>query len=182
MAVVSLPRAFVFRIAPDDPHPFPWMRVKLSCALGGALFPDPQWQRLSGMWDSFYPTDWLREPRLSLLSALQETMPEMIHRLIHHRPAALRGLTVPQALAVPNRMPGRLRALWSEWCAQPAQMRAAKPSLAFAVIGQARADETISARKESHCLGHLLTLWALRDAMGRARPQATFLPQARNNI
>jgi len=40
IAVVSLPRAFVFRVAMDDPHPFPWVRVKLSCALGHALFPD----------------------------------------------------------------------------------------------------------------------------------------------
>ena len=55
IAVVSLPRAFVFRVTMDDPHPFPWMRVKLSCALGQALFPDPQWERLSRLWDSFYP-------------------------------------------------------------------------------------------------------------------------------
>ena len=30
MAVVSLPRAFVFRLNMDDPHPMPWIRVKLS--------------------------------------------------------------------------------------------------------------------------------------------------------
>ena len=28
MAVVSLPRVFVFRISLDDPHPFPWIRVQ----------------------------------------------------------------------------------------------------------------------------------------------------------
>jgi hypothetical protein len=37
MAVVSLPRAFVFRIALDDPHPVPWLRVKLSCAMGAIV-------------------------------------------------------------------------------------------------------------------------------------------------
>ena len=63
MAVVSLPRAFVFRVNVDDPHPFPWARVKLSCALGRALFRDPQWGRLSRLWDSFYPTAGLDDAR-----------------------------------------------------------------------------------------------------------------------
>src|SRR5262249_54984752 len=46
MGVVTLPRAFVFRTAADDPHPMPWVRVQLSCALGNALYPDPQWARI----------------------------------------------------------------------------------------------------------------------------------------
>src|SRR5262249_43669937 len=37
IGVVSLPRAFVFRINMDDPHPFPWIRVRLSTAMGRAL-------------------------------------------------------------------------------------------------------------------------------------------------
>jgi len=41
MGVVSLPRAFVFRLTIDDPHPAPWIRVKLSCAMGQALYPHP---------------------------------------------------------------------------------------------------------------------------------------------
>jgi hypothetical protein len=32
MSLVSLPRSFVFRSNQDDPHPTPWLRVKLSCA------------------------------------------------------------------------------------------------------------------------------------------------------
>ena len=36
MAVVSLPRPFVFRLDMEDPHPFPWIRVKLSIAMGHA--------------------------------------------------------------------------------------------------------------------------------------------------
>src|SRR5262245_23739704 len=47
MAVVSLPRAFVFRMNANDPHPMPWIRVKLSAAIGEALYPHPQWRRLS---------------------------------------------------------------------------------------------------------------------------------------
>ena len=43
LAVVSLPRAFVFRAEWEDPHPIPWVRVRLSAALGQALYPHPQW-------------------------------------------------------------------------------------------------------------------------------------------
>jgi hypothetical protein len=39
MSVVSLPRAFVFRVNADDPHPSPWIRVKLSVALGRPFYP-----------------------------------------------------------------------------------------------------------------------------------------------
>ena len=55
MAVVSLPRAFVFRLNAKDPHPLPWIRVKLSAAMGEALYPHPQWQQLSETWEGFYP-------------------------------------------------------------------------------------------------------------------------------
>lgn len=56
MGVVSLPRPFVFRVNLDDPHPIPWIRGKLSCAMGNALYPHPQWGRLAALWESFYPT------------------------------------------------------------------------------------------------------------------------------
>ena len=55
IGVVSLPRPFVFRLNVDDPHPMPWIRVKLSAAIGEALYPHPQWRRLSALWESFYP-------------------------------------------------------------------------------------------------------------------------------
>src|SRR5262245_20974893 len=55
MSVVTLPQYFVFRLNLDDPHPVPWIRVRLSCALGRALFPHPQWDRLENIWLSCYP-------------------------------------------------------------------------------------------------------------------------------
>ncbi|HEY0130124.1 MAG TPA: hypothetical protein VGB57_01880, partial [Allosphingosinicella sp.] len=50
--VVSLPRAFVFRLNVDDPHPMPWLRVKLSASIGEALYPHPQWRRIAALWES----------------------------------------------------------------------------------------------------------------------------------
>ena len=177
MAVVSLPRAFVFRINVDDPHPFPWARVKLSCALGGALFPDAQWERLSRLWDSFYPVAGLDVARRDLISALERTMPDFIQLLLQHEPASLRGNNLPSVLQTEARTPQRLRKLWQAWCAEPLRMRAAKPTLAFAVIGQARADEVISPKNESRFLGEMLTRWALADAMGRASTSSISIAQ-----
>ena len=37
MNMVSLPHAFVFRLSGQDPHPMPWIRVKLGCAMGRVL-------------------------------------------------------------------------------------------------------------------------------------------------
>src|SRR5262249_55850252 len=57
IGVVSLPRAFVFRVDLNDPHPTPWLRVKLSAAIGQALYPHPQWPRLAALWEELYPRD-----------------------------------------------------------------------------------------------------------------------------
>jgi hypothetical protein len=54
IGVVSLPRWFMFRINFDDPHPFPWIKAKLSCVIGDALYPHPQGRRVASVWESFY--------------------------------------------------------------------------------------------------------------------------------
>lgn len=167
MGVVSLPRAFVFRLNLDDPHPFPWIRVILSCAMGAALFRDSQWQRLANLWELFYPPGSLDRQRRELIHALRETMPEFISMLMTHRPSALKGHTLPDVLSVQERNPSRLRQVWSMWRTDPDQSRSARPVLGFAVVGQARADGAVSARQESHLLGELLKCWAVKDAIGR---------------
>ena len=169
IAVVSLPRGFVFRMTMDDPHPFPWVRVKLSCAIGDALFPDPQWGKLSHLWNSFYPTAGLDRARHDLLASLQRTSREFVDLLVHHPYAALLGRSLPQVLTVNERTPERLRATWQEWQIEPFRMHAAKPMLVFAVIGQARADGSISPQRESRLLGEMLTRWAVDDATGKGR-------------
>jgi hypothetical protein len=44
-------------------------------------------------------------------------------------------------------------------------MRRAEPSLVFAVVGQARADGTITPDEESRLLSNMLTYWALRGTL-----------------
>jgi hypothetical protein len=165
IGVVSLPRAFVFRINLDDPHPFPWIRVKLSCALGRALYPHPQWDRLAEIWEAFYPTEGLDDARRELIQMLEATLPAFTSLLAQHRPRALRGHSLAEALAVQDRAPARLTALCRAWKQSPRTLRQAPPTLAFAVIGQARMDGQISPETESRLVADLLTWWALRGTL-----------------
>ncbi|MBI3153541.1 MAG: hypothetical protein HYZ21_15515 [Chloroflexi bacterium] len=165
MGVVSLPRAFVFRINMDDPHPLPWMRVKLSCAIGHALYPHPQWNRLAELWESFYPRVGLDEKRENLIAILEATMPSFVSLLANHRPKALRGSSLIEALSVEERQPARLSAYYQSWRTVPARMRTAPPCLVFAVIGQTKADGKISPEEESNILSNLLTHWAVQRTL-----------------
>jgi hypothetical protein len=174
MAVVSLPRAFVFRVSADDPHPIPWIRVKLSCAIGKALYPHGQWDRMAQLWESYYPTDGLEETTRALLATLEASIPSFVTLLIHHRPKLLRGASLREVMAVEERQPARLSAYFKTWRHSPRRMRAAPPSLVFAVIGQARAEGLLSPESESRMLAYLLTYWALRSSLdtsaGHAQP------------
>jgi hypothetical protein len=165
IGVVSLPRVFVFRLNIDDPHPVPWLRVKLSCAMGEALYPHPQWRRLASQWESFYPLRDLDPGRLGLFAQLQDSMPAFVSLLINHRPKALRGRSLGEVLGVAERQPTRLQSLYHQWLRSPAQMYGAPPSLTFAVVGQARADGTISPEQESDLIARLLTHWAKRSTL-----------------
>lgn len=162
MAVVSLPRAFVFRMNMNDPHPMPWIRVKLSAAIGEALYPHPQWRRLSDAWERFYPRHDVTPQTQAVLDALENSMPAFVALLINHRPRSLRGRSLAEALDAAQLQPARLSALHRDWHANPSDMYRASPSLVFAVIGQARSDSKISPEDESRLLCKLLTFWALR--------------------
>lgn len=168
IGVVSLPRAFVFRVSLDDPHPIPWIRVKLSCAMGRALYPHPQWDRLAQLWEAFYPAIGLPAKTQQLLATLETSMPGFVTLLVHHRPKTLKGTSLIEATSVEERQPARLIAYYRNWRTSPLRMRAAPPSLVFAVLGQARADGMISPEEESRSVANLLNYWALRSTLDRS--------------
>ncbi len=165
IGVVSLPRAFVFRLNADDPHPFAWIRVKLSCAFGDALYPNPQWRQLANVWESFYPARGLRPELTDAVAGLESTMPELVRTVLGHRPLALRGQALGEVVRMPGRTPGRLLAHYRRWAANPERLRVAPPTLAFAVLGQARASGLLTPEKENRLLGNLITYWALRSTL-----------------
>lgn len=165
IGVVSLPRPFVFRLNMDDPHPMPWLRVMLSCAMGQALYPHQQWQRLASMWESFYPLASLDEERQQMIGRLQAGIPAFVELLLNHRPPSLRGKPLQAVMAVEQRQPAQLNKLYQTWQQSPAQMYRAAPCLAFAVLGQAKADGKLSPEAESELLVKLLNYWAMRSTL-----------------
>lgn len=165
MAVVSLPRAFVIRYGGDDPHPIPWTRVKLSCAMGRALYPHEQWDKAAALWESFYPIGDLDDERRELFAKLEASMPEFVDLLVNHRPPKLRGATLAEAMPLRERTPERLRGYYELWRNSPRRMREAPPALVFAVIGQVRIEGKISPEQESKMLAYLLTYWAMRSTL-----------------
>ena len=165
IGVVSLPRVFVFRLNLDDPHPVPWLRVRLSCAMGRALYPHPQWTRIEQLWLSYYPPQGLPPAQQQLLRQLEASMAALVGLLVQHRPPALQGSSLAEVMAVHTRQPALLAQLFRRWSAAPRQMYQAAPTLVFAVLGQARASGGLSPEDESELLGRLLTHWALRATL-----------------
>jgi hypothetical protein len=165
MSVVSLPRPFVFRLNLDDPHPVPWIRVKLSCAIGDSLYPHPQWRKTAEVWESYYSLLELDDERRQLLARLEASFPKFVALLVGHRPQSLRGRSLSEAIGMNERSPARLASLFVAWNKAPREMYRARPSLAFAVLGQAKADGELSPEDESELLGKLLTYWAMRGTL-----------------
>jgi hypothetical protein len=168
IGTVSLPRAFVLRVNDDDPHPAPWIRVKLSASIGDALFPQPIWSQLTNMWDMCYPLEDMGDERTRSLRLLERTLPQMVRLLVEHRPVSLHGSSIPEALDIGERQPARLRMFLSRWRERPRDMYLARPVLCFAVIGQGRADGRINPEEESAIIGKLLTYWAVRSTLQAA--------------
>lgn len=161
MGVVSLPAYFVFRLPDGDPHPFPWIRVKISIAFGRALYPDPQWDRLEHIWERFYPPDKQSEPQRAVIRALQEALPDFVQTVVHHRPDRLRGQALGEVFPLAERRPDHLRRLWQQWQQEPKAIYRARPGLVFAVVGQARADHTVTPAGENKTLTGMLFQWAI---------------------
>jgi hypothetical protein len=185
MGVVSLPRPFVFRLNPDDPHPAPWIRVKLSAALGRAFHPQPAWDRLEELWESYYPIKGLDQSRHKTFAVLEQSIPALVRLLVNHRPPALRGASVIEALDLDELRPARLQGLLHHWRSVPRDMYRMRPIVAFAAIGQGRADGRISPEEESAVISKLLSYWALQStlqAADRIAARAEPVPDAMNNL
>ena len=170
MAVVSLPRPFVFRIAAGDPHPMPWVRVMLSAAVGRRLYPDPQWNRIEQIWNSFYPILNLPPRTDAALRGLLDTREEFVNLMLNHRPPRLGGRSLAGAMPLAERTPARLRSLYKSWLREPERIRDAAPTLAFAAVSQAGVDGLLSASKEGETIARLLDHWAVSRALPPTSP------------
>jgi hypothetical protein len=165
---VSLPRSFVFRPSDDDPHPMPWVRVLLSCAVGDRLYPHPQWRRLAAMWRRLYPLADLRPELQAMIADLQATIPELASLLVEHRPERLRGRSIGEVLSNPELHPPALLRRFDRWRARPSRMKDERPTVVFAVLGQARASGRLSPERESRLLRRLIASWAVESSLATA--------------
>ena len=161
ISVVSLPRYFVFRAVDDDPHPFPWIRVKISIAFGKLLYPDDQWQRLERLWETFYPTTALAPATLQLLQQFEPVLPRFAQLMKTHRPPKLNGKQLHEIFPLHERQPQQLRAHYQQWKKDMNLLAKQRPSLVFAAVGQARADNVITPFTENRLLTKMLRHWAL---------------------
>ena len=175
MGVVTLPRAFVFRLTADGPHPPPWIRVLLSCEMGRQLFPDPQWDRLEASWRAYYPLQQAGKVERRTFAAIAQHMPAFVRVLLKHRPARLNKHRLVTLFPVKKRQPRQLRALWPRWNGNVEAMIDHDPALVFGVVGQAKADRRINAAQEGRLLNRLLNYWALRSTL---HPRLTALPSS----
>jgi hypothetical protein len=129
-------------------------------------------------WQSFYPPEDVAPEMRSTIAALEHTMPAFVRLLTTHRPPALRGASLAEVMPLEERTPARLLRLYDRWRTDPEEMRRAAPSLAFAVLGQARASARITPEQETELLGRLIIHWAVRSALDTAALSATATAQA----
>jgi hypothetical protein len=128
------------------------------------------------LWQSLYPLEMAPDRARLVLARLEGHLDEFVATLLQHRPAALRGDNLAQALATPALRPSALNDRFASWQEQPQAMYSVAPCLACAVLGQARADARIDPETESRWMARLLTRWAL-DNLLAAHPRSA-LPQS----
>lgn len=160
MGVVSLPYYFQFRIDGDDPHPAPFLRVMLSCAMGNELYPHPQWKQTEETWESFYPVSRLEPAKQELIKKIRSKTKSFARIIAEFKTEALKGKKLREIFPTSERQPDRLRSYFSAWEQNSGLINSASPSLVFAVIGQAKADGKISSKAESELLTNHLKRWA----------------------
>jgi hypothetical protein len=170
IGVVSLPRALVFRVELTDPHPFPWIRVMLSSALGAALYPHPQWAQIAAMWAAMYPSTHLPRTTGLIVQSLQSRLQEFADLVLALRLPALAGESLGQCLRKLDRSPDRLHAVWDRLRTAPSRWHKLPPTLALAAISQARVDGRLSSQGESRLLMRLLTEWAVQSSLDALNP------------
>lgn len=177
LAVVSLPRFFVFRPSGGDPHPIPYVRVLLSCAVGAALYPHPQWGQMAATWKALYPVTGLPPARQQEFASIEAEIPAFVRVLLGHRSPALRGRSLRESFPLQQRQPARLLELHRAWGGDLGVMARQPPSLVFAVIGQARAAGRVTPEAESALVGSLLRAWALRSTLATSERLSLPPPQ-----
>ncbi|WP_433612661.1 hypothetical protein [Prescottella agglutinans] len=165
LAVVSLPSFFVFRPSGNDPHPMPYLRVLVSTSIGQALYPHPQWAAMRNTWKSLYPIAAVPQEIRAAVERCEATIGPFVELLLNHRSDSLGDRALGEIWPTSHRQPAQLLLLHKQWNGDFGVMARQRPSLVFAVIGQAKASGLLSAERESALLQDLLSAWAVRSSL-----------------
>jgi hypothetical protein len=165
MTVVSLPRSMVLHHNVSGVHPTPWLRVKLSCAMGDELYPHSQWEEIARVWEELYPLSGISPQLKRQFRILDDMVPEVAGVIAEHQSPGLNGESLREIMPVDERQPIQLRRRFKLWQTQPNLLNTDPPTLAFAVLGQAKTDGQISPEEASKLLNSALKQWALHRAV-----------------
>lgn len=165
MTVVSLPSVFVKHVERNGTHPTPWIRIKLSAALGNELYPHSQWAGFSALWEELYPLNDNTDPHCIFLRRLEEALPALSQIIAEHRPLALQGRSLRDIMPVTKRLPHLLLEQFQQWRKHKRAILEDSPTLVMAVMGQAKFNGRLPAYEESRLLNNCLRRWALRRAL-----------------
>ncbi|MCX7727388.1 MAG: hypothetical protein N2053_11145, partial [Chitinispirillaceae bacterium] len=162
MAVLSLPRAFVFRCNLDDPHPFPYIRVKISCAIGKVLYPYHPWERLYTLWENFYPLSGVGDEIKEIINTIESNLSEFVEVLVNHCPKKLKGASLKKVRGL-NRAatPEELRQNYKDLKKNISLLKAVAPCFAFTLIGIAKVEGLLKPEEEGEIINRLLKEWAI---------------------
>jgi len=133
------------------------------------LYPDPQWRRLAAVWRAMYPVEGVPPRLAAALADLEATIPDLVTMLVGHRPFPLGGHRLGAVLRNPEVCRDALQRRFAAWRAEPDGMHRAPPTVAFAVLGQARASGLLTPEREARLLRRLITDWAVTSTLATAR-------------
>ncbi|MCB9495827.1 MAG: hypothetical protein H6686_02965 [Fibrobacteria bacterium] len=165
IGVLSLPAPLLFRVSPDDPHPMPWLRVKIGCAFGRALLPDPRWDRMEAMWEAMVPRARAKADSGAFIARMEPHLPELSELLAGLPIPLAGGRKMSDLLPLEDSAPTSGEAAWSRWKARPEAMVEAGPCRVLAAMGLARFDGDLEPRDETRILEGLLERWALESSL-----------------
>lgn len=165
VGVLSLPAPLLFRYNADDPHPLPWLRVKIGCAMGRELFAHPQWNRIEAMWETMVPRERASRDVRELLERIEPEVPALCRTILDEPLPAADAGCLRRILPWQGVRPQVLENSWQEWRRSPGAMVRGSPCRVLATLGQARFDDLLAAEEETRVLEDLLERWALEISL-----------------
>lgn len=157
--VVSLPSPFVFRVSMTDPHPAPWIRVRLSARIGARLHPDPAWNRITAEWETRYPPYVLAPSHRNVIDVLDALIDEVATALAEHSNPALDGQTLADLVPAGDRRPSHMRVLARTASDTAKPLGQLRPTEALAAIGALAAEGATGVGLDER-VDRLLADWA----------------------